>query len=150
MEQERKIKESELNTEIAVEEKNKQIAEKKIEGQMQQADSTRKLREMKVQADNAVEEQRKLLIEQNAENQRREADTRGYVLETTLRPYKDMDWKLLVALSNNPDPKFNIALAFRELAENASKIGTLNISPDLLDSLVSDAPERPQNPPGRR
>lgn len=141
VEQERKIRESELNTEIAVEEKNKQIAEKKIEGEMQKAESTRKLREMKVQADISVEEQRKLLIAQNADNQRKEAETRGYVLETTLRPYKEMDWKLLVALSNNPDPKFNIALAFRELAENAGKIGNLNISPDLLDSILTDKPE---------
>ena len=30
----------------------------------------------------------------------------------------------------------NIALAFRELAENAGKIGTLNISPDLLDTVL--------------
>lgn len=141
VEQERKIRESELNTEIAVEEKNKQIAEKKIEGEMQKAESNRKLREMKVQADISVEEQRKLLIAQNAENQRKEAETRGYVLETTLRPYKEMDWKLLVALSNNPDPKFNIALAFRELAENAGKIGNLNISPDLLDSILTDKPD---------
>ena len=29
-----------------------------------------------------------------------------------------------------------IALAFRELAENATKIGELNISPDLLRSLI--------------
>ena len=30
------------------------------------------------------------------------------------------------------DPKFNISLAFRELAENAGKIGNLNISPNCL------------------
>ena len=29
-----------------------------------------------------------------------------------------------------------IALAFRELAENAAKIGELNITPDLLKSLI--------------
>jgi hypothetical protein len=29
-----------------------------------------------------------------------------------------------------------IALAFRELAENAGKIGELNVSPDLLQSLI--------------
>ena len=151
VEQERKIKESELNTDIAVEEKNKQIAEKKMEGEMQRATSTRQLREMQVQADIAVEEQRQRLIEQTTANQRKEAETRGYVLETTLQPYKDMDWKLLVALSNNPDPKFNIALAFRELAENAGKIGNLNISPDLLDSLLTGpSPTRPERPDSRR
>ena len=34
------------------------------------------------------------------------------------------------------DPKLMIALAFRELAENAAKIGELNITPDLLQSLI--------------
>jgi hypothetical protein len=138
VEQERKIKESELNTEIAVEEKQKQIAEKKMESEVQKADNVRKLREMKLEADIAVENQRKMLLEQKSANDKNEADTKGYVIATTLKPYKEMDWKILTALSNNPDPKFNIALAFRELAENADKIGNLNISPDLLDSILSD------------
>lgn len=138
VEQERKIKETELNTEIAVEEKKKQIDEKKMETEIQQADNDRKLREMKVQADIAVENQRKLLIDQKTANERKEAETQGFVIETTLKPYKDIDWKTLTALNNNPDPRFNIALAFRQLAENADKIGNLNISPELLDSLLTD------------
>lgn len=141
VEQERKIKETELNTEIAVEEKQKQIAEKKMESEVQKADNDRTLREMKLTADIAVENQRKLLIEQKTANDKKEAETQGFVIETTLKPYKDMDWKLLTALNNNPDPRFNISLAFRELAENADKIGNLNISPELLDSLLKDKPE---------
>lgn len=109
VEQERKIKETELNTEIAVEEKKKQIDEKKMETEIQQADNDRKLREMKVQADIAVENQRKLLIDQKTANERKEAETQGFVIETTLKPYKDIDWKTLTALNNNPDPRFNIA-----------------------------------------
>jgi hypothetical protein len=36
-----------------------------------------------------------------------------------------------------------IALAFRELAENAAKIGEVNVTPDLLRSLIgSGAPAR--------
>jgi regulator of protease activity HflC (stomatin/prohibitin superfamily) len=138
VEQERKIKESELNTEIAVEEKQKQIAEKQMETKIQNADNERKLREMKVEADISVENQRKLLIEQKTKNERAEAETQGFVIETTLKPYKDIDWKTLTALNNNPDPKFNIALAFRQLAENADKIGNLNISPELLDSILNN------------
>ena len=138
VEQERKIKETELNTEIAVEEKQKQIAEKKMESEVQKADNDRKLREMKLAADIAVENQRTRLIEQKTANDKNEAETQGYVIETTLKPYKDIDWKTLTALNNNPDPKFNISLAFRELAENAGKINNLNISPDLLDSLLSE------------
>ncbi len=138
VEQERIIKETELNTEIAVEEKQKQIAEKKMESEVQKSDNDRKLREMKLAADIAVENQRKLLIEQKTANDKKEAETQGYVIETTLQPYKNMDWKILTALNNNPDPKFNISLAFRELAENANKIGNLNISPELLDSLLNE------------
>jgi hypothetical protein len=37
------------------------------------------------------------------------------------------------------DPKLMIALAFRELAENAGKIGELNITPDLLQGLIGKA-----------
>ena len=43
VEQERTIKESELNTEIAVEEKKKQIAEKKMEAEVQKAENNRKV-----------------------------------------------------------------------------------------------------------
>ena len=138
VEQERKIKESELNTEIAIEEKNKKIAEKKAETEIQKAESEHKLKELKVQAEIAIENQRKVLIEQKTANEKKEAESQGYIIETTLKPYRDIDWKILTALNNNTDPKFNISLAFRELAENAGKIGNLNISPELLDSLLND------------
>lgn len=122
VEQERRIKESELNTEIAVEEKK------------------RKIRETQIAADIAVEEQRATLIDQRAANERKDADAKGYALETTLKPVKSMDWRVLAALSaGGMDPKASIALAFRELAENASKIGEVNVSPDLLRSLIGGA-----------
>lgn len=142
VEQERKIRESELNTEIAVEEKNKQIAEKKAQTEVQKAENDRKLRGMKLEADISIENQRKQLLEQKTANERKEAETQGYVLETTLKPYKELDWKILTALNNNKDPRFNISLAFRELAENAGKIGTLNISPELLDTLLNDKQQK--------
>ncbi|UAY56976.1 SPFH domain-containing protein [Arachidicoccus terrestris] len=141
VEQERKIKESELNTEIAVEEKHKQISEKKMEAEVQQAENSRTLREMQIAADIAIEAQRKQLIQQKAENDRKQADTQGYVLESSLKPYKEMDWKILSALNGRQDAKNNIALAFRELAENAQKIGSLNISPELLQSILKSKSE---------
>lgn len=136
VEQERRIKESELSTEIAVEEKRKQITEKKMEADVLKAENDRQLREMKLEADISVENQRRELIELKTENEKAEADTRGYAIEQTLKPYRDLDWKTLTALNSNADPRLNIALAFRQLAENADKIGHLNISPDLLDSIL--------------
>lgn len=121
VEQERRIKESELNTEIAVQEKQRQI------------------RETQMAADIAVEEQRTTLIERRGANDRRDADARAYGLQATLEPLRGMDWRTLMAIGGGGDPKLMIALAFRELAENAGKIGELNVTPDLLRSLLQPA-----------
>ena len=122
VEQERLIKESELNTEIAVEEKKRQI------------------RETQMAAEIAVEEQRAQLIDRRVANERKDADSRAYTLTQTLKPLRDLDWKTLMMLGGkNADPKAMIALAFQQMAENAQKIGELNVSPDLLRSLVGTA-----------
>ncbi|HZY81171.1 MAG TPA: SPFH domain-containing protein [Cyclobacteriaceae bacterium] len=137
VEQERKIKESQLNTEIAVQEKQKQINEKQWDIKVIDAEKARKLREMKMEADLAVEEQKTKLTELQAENDKRIADAKGYMLEKTLAPYKTLDWKTLMAIQPGSLTAIdNIGFAFRELAENAGKIGTLNITPDLLESVI--------------
>jgi regulator of protease activity HflC (stomatin/prohibitin superfamily) len=143
VEQERKIKESELNTEITVQEKKKQINEKQAEIKVREAENTRKLREMNVAADLAVEQEKTKLIEMQVENERKMADAKGYTLEKTLTPYKQLDWRVLMAIhSNGMSALDNIGLAFRELAENSGKIGTLNITPDLLETVI-------RNPKGK-
>ena len=119
VEQERLIKESELNTEIAVEEKKRQI------------------RETQMAAEIAVEEQRAQLIDRRVENEHKDADSRAYTLTETLKPLRDLDWKTLMMLGGrNADARAMVALAFQEMAENAQKIGELNVSPDLLRSLI--------------
>lgn len=145
VEQERKIKESQLSTEIAVEEKKKQIAEKKNESEILKAENNRKLREMKIEADISVEEQNKNLIKLKTENEKKQADAEKYRLEATLQPYREMDWKTLMAINpKGNEAKLNIALAFRELAENAQNINNLNITPNLLDSLIDESEEQVQ------
>lgn len=154
VEQERKIKESELNTEVAVEEKKKMIAEKKMEAALAKEENNRKLREMQlntdemvqenknklrnmnIKADIEVEEKRKNLITIQSENTKTKADAKKYLLEATLKPYKDIDWKTLMAIAGDNSAKANVAVAFRELAENAEKIGTLNITPNLLEEMI--------------
>lgn len=120
VEQERRIKESEIATELSVEAGKRQI------------------REAQIAADIAVEEQRAAFMERWSENERKAAEAKAYALEKTLAPVRDVDWKVLMAAAGGGnDPKLNIALAFREMAENAGKIGELNVSPDLLRSLLS-------------
>lgn len=139
VEQERKIKESEMSTEIAVQEKKKQINEKQAEIKIKEAENERLLREMKISADVSIEEQKTKLIEMQVENEKKQADSKGYTLEKTLKPYKEMDWKILMALnSNGVSALDNIGFAFRELAENTEKIGTLNITPDFLETVIEN------------
>jgi regulator of protease activity HflC (stomatin/prohibitin superfamily) len=137
VEQERKIRESELNTEIAVEEKQKQIVEKKMETDLVKSDNDRKLKEMEIAMEISVEEKNTELIKMKTENDKKEADAKEYMLKAIMNVYKDIDWKILTALnSKNMNAADNIALAFRELASNSNKIETLNITPDLLESLL--------------
>ena len=139
VEQERMIKQSELNTEIAIEEKKKEIAETQMDREVAEAENDRKIREMKVEADIAVEDKRKQLIETQVINDKKLADVKGYALEASIKPYRDLDWRILSAMGKgNQDAGSQIAMAFRELAENTSKIGTLNITPDLLEGLMQN------------
>lgn len=120
VEQERRIKENELSTEIAVQEKQRLI------------------RETRMAADIALEDQRSTLIERRAANEKQDADAKAYTLNATLDPVRSMDWRTLMALSaGGSDPKVLFGLAFRELAENAGKIGQLNVTPELLGSLLN-------------
>lgn len=138
VEQERMIKESELNTEIAVEEKQKQIAEKKMETETVQQRNRQQLEESDLKANISLEEQRQQLIDLQSRNEKKQADAREYALSASLRPYRELDWKTLMAInSGGIKAGDNIALAFRELAENAEKIGSVNISPELLHSILN-------------
>ncbi len=120
VEEERRIKESELNTEIAIENKRRQI------------------REATMAADIALEEQRSTLIASQVENDRKQADSNAYALEASIKPVQDVDWKTLMAVAarNSGDSRLVMSMAFQELAANAGKIGTLNLSPDLLQTLL--------------
>ena len=119
IETERKIKENELQTEIAVKEKQREV------------------RETELNADIAVEEQRVRFVDQRVENDRKESQARADALRANLEPLKDIDWRTLMAAQSDGDgTRQLIAMAFRDLADGAT-IGNLNITPDLLSSLMN-------------
>lgn len=70
IQQERIIKENELNTEIAVEEKKREI------------------RERQMAAEISVEERRADLVDKRVANERKTADSQAYQLEATLKPLR--------------------------------------------------------------
>lgn len=125
--QERLIKESELNTEIAVETKRRQVNETKMAASV------------------ALEEQRAALIASKVANDKKASDSRAYELQVMLDPLKKIDWRTLMAANASKiDPKVSVAMAFRDLADNAGKIGQINITPDLLESLLSTNSSPPE------
>lgn len=143
VEQERAIRENELNTEVAVENKKRQIREAKINADraIQEKRQLMKQDEMKGKID--LEEKNKTLISLAVENNKKEADARAYGLDAVMKTFNDIDPKILQALANvKMNPAQLIASAFSNFADNAEKIGTLNIAPELLQELIDLAPAK--------
>ncbi|MGR9108480.1 MAG: SPFH domain-containing protein [Gammaproteobacteria bacterium] len=119
VEQERAIKENELSTEIAVENKKREV------------------REAEMAAKIAIEEHNKQLVALATANAREEADSNAYAIAAVIKAVAETDPKIIQALTNvGMDPGRLVAMAFRELAEGAEKIGHLNVSPELLRELL--------------
>jgi len=138
VEQERAIKENELNTEVAVELKKRQIRETKMDADRGVQEKQRLLREAEMAASVALEEKRRELVSLASLNAKSEADARAYAIEATMKALGTADARVLQAITNaGMKPEQLIAIAFQELAGRADKIGQLNISPDLLRELMA-------------
>ena len=137
VEQERAIKENELNTEIAIENKKRQIREAQMDAERSVQEKKHLLEAAALEAGIALEEKRKGLVTRAAENARAESDARAYGVAATMQALGNADPRILQALANNGmKPEQLIAVAFQEIAGRADKIGELNISPDLLRELL--------------
>lgn len=121
VEQERAIKENELNTEMAVQEKQEAMKMAAINSKI------------------ALENENKKLASLKAETTRTFADAKAYETTVTLKPLLEADPKILeiLALSQMNSSKI-IANAFKDISGNVGKIGQLNITPDLLQTLLDD------------
>ena len=68
---------------------------------------------------------------------RQEADAKAYGIDAMMKAFAASDAKVLQALASvGMQPGQLLALAFRDLAGNAAKIGQLNVSPDLLREIM--------------
>jgi hypothetical protein len=143
IEQERAVKENELNTEIAVEAKKRQIRETQMEAERAVLEKRLQIQAEEMQGRIAQEKENETLTELRAANARRESDARAYAMAALVRTVSGVDPKVLQALSlGSADAGTIIAAAFQDLAQNAGRIGELNISPDLLQQLTQKAPAR--------
>ncbi|MCP3467631.1 MULTISPECIES: SPFH domain-containing protein [unclassified Bradyrhizobium] len=137
VEQERAIRESELDTEIAVEQKKRSIRETQMDAEASVAAKKNELRQSGMVADIALEGKRKDFVGLNAENTRTLADAEAYRVGALMKIFEGVDTRVIQALASaGMQPGQLIAQAFTGIAEKAEKIGQLNVSPDLLSQLM--------------
>ncbi len=148
IEQERRVKENELNTEISVEEKKQKIRETEIrtkrmvlekENELERIRTVSRAERENLELDAEIELERKRqeLAQLRFENAKKDADAEAYRIGALMEAYSKIGADILVALATlNMDPQTAIAQAFDKIAAGDNKIGTLNISPDLLESLA--------------
>jgi len=138
VEQERAIRENELNTEIAVEAKKRQIRETQMDAERAVQQKQHEIERAELDASIGLEDERKKLVALSTENARAESDARAYGIQATMQALAKADTGILQALASaGMKPEQLIAFAFQELATKADKIGQLNISPDLLRELLN-------------
>jgi hypothetical protein len=137
IENERIIRESELDTEVAVELKKRTIRETQMEAEASIRRKKQQLRDMEMDADIELEEKRKSFVEKNAANTKMLAEAEAHRIAAVFNAIENADPRIVQALTaSGMQPAQLIAQAFAGIAERADKIGQFNISPDLLQSLL--------------
>jgi hypothetical protein len=138
VEQERAIRENELNTEVAVENKKRQIREAQMDAERAVQEKQHQLHEAEMASRISLEEKNKHLVTLSVENAKSEADAKAYGIRAAMKALEGVDSKVLQALASvGMQPDQLMAIAFQGLAERADKIGELNVSPDLLRELLT-------------
>ena len=138
IENERMIRQSELDTEVAVEQKKRMIRETQMEAEASIQRKEQALRDMQMEADVALEENRKALVAKQAENSKTLAEAEAHRVAAVMQALEKADPRIVQALSaGGMQPNQLIAQAFVGIAERADKIGQFNMSPDLLQTLLN-------------
>jgi hypothetical protein len=137
VENERAIKESELDTEIAVEEKKRTIRETQMEAEASIQRKQAELRKAEMEVAIQIEDRREALVATQARNTRASAEAEAHRVGALVEALRAADPRVVQALAAmGMQPGQLIAQAFGGIAEKAERIGQLNLTPDLLQTLL--------------
>ncbi|EMC8779498.1 NrtR-regulated NrtX [Providencia rettgeri] len=137
VEQERRIKEAELETDLSVQAKEQQIEEARLDNERKLLRERAEIKQEELTAQVSAEAKRNELVALSVENQRIQSDADAYAIESKMKAYSQLPVENLKALAlAKMGPEQLMAMAFESLAQNAGKIGELNISPDLFGQLM--------------
>jgi HD-GYP domain-containing protein (c-di-GMP phosphodiesterase class II) len=138
VEAEREIRESELETEIAVEKKQRTVRETKLEADASIARRKQELQQQQMESDIALEDKRRAFVATHAANTRVLAEAEAHRVGAVMDALKSSDPRVVQALAAvGMQPGQLIAQAFGGIAERAERIGQLNMSPELLHGLLA-------------
>lgn len=142
-EKQRQVQETEKNTEIAMAEKDRIIQNTQMDTRIQLAEKEQAVQKVRMDGMIKVEQSRKELVKAKAENVQEEAKAQAFALRSSLEPFSELSADVLQYLSTqNSDTGLMTAMAFKKIAENAGKIGQLNITPELFATLLQNRPDR--------
>jgi hypothetical protein len=92
-----------------------------------------------------LEDERKAFVESKAANIRTLAEADAHRVQAVVDALKGADPRIVQALvANGMEPAQLIAQAFGGIAERAERIGELNVSPELLTSLLAARKKEPE------
>jgi regulator of protease activity HflC (stomatin/prohibitin superfamily) len=144
VENERSIRESELDTEVAVEEKRRQIQTAQMDAKAAMLKRENELRGEQMTADIELENSRRDLVASQAANTRALAEAEAHRVKSVMEALDQADPRVVQALAAvGMQPGQLIAQAFGGIAERVERIGQLNVSPELLAGLLGSAAARP-------
>jgi hypothetical protein len=147
---ERAIRENELDTEVAVQQKQRQIDETKMETKAALMRKQNELRTAQMSSDIDLEEKRKEFVSGQAANSRTLADAEAHRMQAVMHALQAADPRIVQALASvGMQPAQLIAQAFGGIADKADKIGQLNMSSELLQSLISNGVQALDAAPAR-
>ena len=150
VENERAIRQNELDTDIAVEQKKREIRETQMEARATLMRKENALRNEQMLADIALETQRKDFVNGQAKNSRTLAEAEAHRVAAVMQALERADPRIVQALAAvDMQPGQLIAQAFGGIAERAERIGQLNVSPDLLQGLLAQAAREETGKAGR-
>lgn len=127
-----------MNAEIAVQEKQKILEIKKFETNKTKQEKNFELDFENVQNQMRIEQEKIELQKLLNQNLILSSEAKSKSMELELKPFKELPSDLLeIFLQSGMNTKQIISKAFLNLAKGSNKIGNLNISPELLNSLLS-------------
>lgn len=136
VEQERLIQENELNTRIAVEEKEREIQARQITSAREKQQAESAMEQARKENEIALEQKNRKIVDMRSANARTEGDADAYRITAFMKAYNEIDPSVLeVVKYSGMNPVQILADGFRELAKNKGSIGQLNVTPELMQAL---------------